>query len=103
MTAPVNKLPFPGFSAPEYTPVPNMLFDELLPQLSGEELRVLLYVIRRSFGRGSPRDTITLSQLCPATGLGPAPVTTALTALADRGLLSICQDEVELNFAPGQG
>jgi hypothetical protein len=41
---------FTGYASPNYTPVPDELFDEQLPDLSGAELKVLLYVIRRTFG-----------------------------------------------------
>ena len=42
--------PFRGFRSPSYTQVPDELFDELLVELSGGELKVLLYIIRRTFG-----------------------------------------------------
>jgi hypothetical protein len=32
---------FAGFSSPNYTPVPDELFDDLLPVLSGAEVKVL--------------------------------------------------------------
>lgn len=55
--------PFPGFRSPNYTPVPDELFDELLVELSGAELKVLLYIIRRTFGFKRESDTISLSQM----------------------------------------
>jgi hypothetical protein len=53
--------PFRGFLSPNYTSVPDELFDELLPELSGSELKVLLYIIRRTFGFKRDADTISLS------------------------------------------
>lgn len=41
---------FFGFKSPNYTTVPDELFDILLPRLSGAELKVLLYIVRRTFG-----------------------------------------------------
>ena len=41
---------FQGFTSPNYTQVPDDLFDVLLPQLVGAELKTLLYIIRRTFG-----------------------------------------------------
>jgi hypothetical protein len=55
--------PFPGFRSPTYTMVPDEVFDELLPELSGAELKVLLYIIRRTFGFKRESDTISLSQM----------------------------------------
>jgi hypothetical protein len=54
---------FRGYSSPNYTPVPDELFDEQLPDLSGAELKVLLYVIRRTFGFKRESDNISLSQM----------------------------------------
>jgi len=54
---------FKGFQSPNYTIVPDELFDELLPTLSGSELKVLLYIIRRTFGFKKDADSISLSQM----------------------------------------
>src|SRR5215212_9813986 len=54
---------FQGYAGPNYTPVPDELFDEQLPDLSGAELKVLLYVIRRTFGFKRESDNISLSQM----------------------------------------
>ena len=54
---------FRGFRSPNYTQVPDELFDELLVDLSGAELKVLLYIIRRTFGFKRDSDNISLSQM----------------------------------------
>src|SRR5258706_15510588 len=54
---------FRGFHGPNYTQVPDELFDELLADLSGAELKVLLYVMRRTFGFKKGSDRISKSQL----------------------------------------
>ena len=56
-----NTATFQGFSAPNYTQVPDELFDDLMTDLSGAELKVLLYIIRRTFGFKKTEDTISLS------------------------------------------
>lgn len=45
---------FQGFHDPRkhYTQVPDYVFDVLLAELSGVQLKVLYYVIRHSFGYG---------------------------------------------------
>jgi len=60
------KLPFnfDGFKSPQYTMVPDEIFDRLLPYLSPSELKVLLYLVRRTFGFKKDSDTISLSQIC---------------------------------------
>jgi phage replication O-like protein O len=58
---------FQGFQFPTTTPVPDEVFDVLMPQLSGAELKVLLYICRRTFGFKKESDSISLSQI--ATGI----------------------------------
>jgi hypothetical protein len=55
--------PFQGFQGPNYTQVPDQLFDELLVELSGAELKVLLYIMRRTFGFKKDSDNISLGQM----------------------------------------
>ena len=54
-----------GWHRPRYTPVPDQLFDEWLApgRLSSVELRVLLYIIRHTFGWQKDVDAISLSQI----------------------------------------
>ncbi len=58
-----DRATFRGYASPNYTPVPDELFDEQLPDLSGAELKVLLYIIRRTFGFKKDSDNISLSQM----------------------------------------
>jgi len=60
------KLPFDfhGFQSPRYTMVPDEIFDILLPYLSPSALKVLLYLVRRTFGFKKDSDSISLSQIC---------------------------------------
>jgi Bacteriophage replication protein O len=57
-------LQFLGFISPRYTQVPDEVFDELMAHLSGAELKVLLYIIRRTFGFKKDSDDISLNQIC---------------------------------------
>src|SRR5947209_13691195 len=54
---------FRGYQSPNYTMVPDQLFDEHLAFLSGAELKVLLYIIRRTFGFKKDADSISISQM----------------------------------------
>src|SRR5215212_5983551 len=90
---------FPGFRSPNYTPVPDELFDELLADLSGAEVKVLLYIIRRTFGFKKDSDSISLNQITNGietregevldrgTGLSKASVATAVKSLEHRGVI----------------
>jgi hypothetical protein len=91
--------PFPGFSNPRYTPVPDELFDDLLPDLSGAELKVLLYIVRRTFGFKRQSDAVSIAQLCRGitthagkvldrgTGLSNSTVSLAVKGLVEKGVL----------------
>lgn len=94
---------FPGFTRPTYTPVPDEVFDVLLPDLGKPELKVLLYVIRRTFGFGKDADAISLRQISEGittrdgrvldrgTGLPRSSVASATKALVERGILEVRQ------------
>ena len=58
-----SQFEYEGFSSPNGTIVPDDVFDKLMPHLSVIELRVLLYVIRRTCGFKKDSDTISLSQV----------------------------------------
>lgn len=91
--------PFHGFEGPNYTQVPDALFDELLAFLQGAELKVLLYIVRRTFGFKRDSDTISLSQmqngittregkvLDHGTGLSKPALLKALRSLQDKQII----------------
>ena len=54
---------FEGFSLPTYTQVPDEFFDVVAPRLTEAELRVLIYIMRRTFGFKKSADTISLNQM----------------------------------------
>ena len=90
---------FPGFRSPNYTMVPDDLFDDLMAGLSGAELKVLLYIIRRTFGFKKHSDDISLNQICQGikarngrlldrgTGLSRSTVKVALQALLAKSVI----------------
>jgi hypothetical protein len=82
-----------------FTPVPNALIDILLPSLSEAELKVTLYIARRTLGFAKQSDAISLSQLQhgiftrdgrqldSGTGLTRKWVVAAIKSLESRGVL----------------
>ncbi|MEX0704709.1 MAG: replication protein [Planctomycetales bacterium] len=90
---------FRGFYNPRTTPVPDNFFDEVLPDLSGAEVKVLLYVFRRTFGFKRDSDNISLSQMVSGitkrdgtvldrgTGLSKSTAAEALRTLVAKGML----------------
>jgi hypothetical protein len=94
-----NTTKFQGFYVPNSTQVPDTLFDELLSELSGAELKVVLYIIRRTFGFKRQSDTISISQLLHGitkkdgevldrgTGLSKPTLLQALKSLSERNII----------------
>jgi len=95
---------FIGFVAPHYTQVPDELFDELLPTLSGAETKVLLYLVRRTFGFKRESDSISLNQMVHGlkardgrpldggVGLSKPTIVKALKSLADKNIIITKRD-----------
>ena len=98
-TASDDSWTFTGFVFPTTTPIPDQVFDELLHLLSGNELKVLLYICRRTFGFKKESDTISLSQMVNGittrdgrtldrgTGLSKATVARCLNTLEERNII----------------
>ncbi|ACZ43719.1 hypothetical protein Tter_2836 [Thermobaculum terrenum ATCC BAA-798] len=90
---------FEGITAPTYTQTPDAVFDWIMPYLTGAELKVLLYIIRRTFGFKKEADAISIEQLCNGivtrdgrrldlgTGLKRATVLEALRSLREKNLI----------------
>src|SRR5215213_3181849 len=90
---------FTGFDSPNTMQVPDAFFDVVAPQLSEAELRVALYIIRRTFGFKKDSDTISLRQMVEGittkdgrvldrgTGLKKSAVANALNGLERKGVI----------------
>lgn len=92
-------LVFDGFETPRYTQVPDQVFDLLLPYLSEAELKVLLYIIRRTFGFKKDADAISRAQMVDGitradgtrldwgAGCSESSVKRGIAGLVDKGLI----------------
>ena len=89
---------FQGFRSPRYTQVPDELFDELMPHLSGAELKVLLYIIRRTFGFKKESDNISLQQLLHGITTAEGTVLDRGTGLSKKTLLETLKSLIEKNL-----
>jgi Bacteriophage replication protein O len=99
-----NRVPFEGFSSPNYTQVPDEVFDVLAPDLSEAELRVLLYIIRRTFGFKKSADDISLKQLVDGirskdgtpldrgAGVAKSTAVRAVKGLIERGVITAARN-----------
>jgi phage replication O-like protein O len=73
--------------APTFTQTPNDLFDHWLPLLKESELKVLLVIMRKTFGWNKVRDRISNSQLVKLTGQSSQSVKDAIKSLQSKGLI----------------
>ena len=73
--------------APTYTQTPNELFDRWLPLLKEVELKVLLVIMRKTFGWHKTKDWISISQLEKLTGCSATHVISAVRTLIEKGLV----------------
>lgn len=73
--------------APNFTQTPNVLFDDWLPKLSFVELKVLMVIMRKTFGWHKVRDQISLSQLENLTGARREAIIKATKSLEKNGLI----------------
>src|SRR5215212_7158845 len=92
--------PFRGYISPKYTQIPDVLFDEQLPDLSGAELKVLLYIMRRTFGFKKDADNISINQIATGiatrdgtvldrgTGLSKSSIQVAIKALVEKQIIT---------------
>jgi phage replication O-like protein O len=74
-------------TAPNYTQTPNDLFDHWLPLLKESELKVLLVIMRKTFGWHKVRDRISIRQLATLTGLAQETVIIATKSLQKKGVI----------------
>lgn len=80
----------------QHTQIPNTLFDTYLPQLKESELKILLVVMRQTYGwidtktgNRKTRDRISRTQFMQKTGLSCKIVSKAIKSLAGKELLII--------------
>jgi phage replication O-like protein O len=109
--ATASQATFPGFQFPNTTQIPNEVFDTLMSRLSGGELKVLLYICRRTFGFRKDSDSISLTQIAhgittkagrvldQGTGLSKRHVINALKTLEKRNIIKVSRtmDEAGLH------
>jgi hypothetical protein len=99
LSSPPDWTAFPGLYPPLYTQTPDVFFDWVAPFLPEIELRVLLYLIRRTLGFKKQGDQITIDQIAGGivtrdgtrldwgAQLGERSVQRALSGLEAKGLI----------------
>ena len=81
-----------GYEGPNYTQTPNLFLDEHLPEMGCAETKVVLAVIRKTFGWHKDKDRLSISQLMEMTGLSNRAVIDGTRAAMERGVIDREQD-----------
>ena len=81
-----------GFQSPNYTQTPNDLFDELLPSLGLAELKVVLCVVRHTFGYHTDEVKLSIREIARFTGLTAKSVMDGAEQAEAHGLIERYQD-----------
>lgn len=93
-----------------FDPVPSLLIEEWLPHLNLPELRVLLYICRRTWGFRKQWDAISIEQFCngvrnrdgkqvdSGTGFKRSHVKNTLAGLESRGLIAVQHRKTRANL-----
>ena len=72
---------------PSYFQCPNDLVDQWMPLLKGNELRILLIVIRKTFGWHKEKDYISISLFQELSGMSQQGTSSAVNSLVEKGIL----------------
>ncbi len=73
--------------SPNYTQSPNVLFDEIFKTLKEGELRIVLVLIRQTFGWHKEWDRICIGMLANKSGMERKSVQRSLKSLIDKGVV----------------
>jgi phage replication O-like protein O len=76
-----------GFESPNFTQTPNDLFDTLMREMDLAELKVVLAVIRYTFGWHREEFQMSVRKMAELTGMSAASVQTGAKAAEERGLI----------------
>jgi phage replication O-like protein O len=75
------------FQKPNYSQIPNEFFDKMIPILKEGEMRVLLIIMRQTFGWKKEWDRISISQLMKKTGMERMAVLRSVNSLIENNIV----------------
>lgn len=82
-----------------FTRVPNIFFDDWLPALSGNEIKVLMAIWRKTIGWRKDIDNISSRQLTRLCGLSRSSTTHAVKSLVSKGLIEKFRNGSNANWS----
>jgi hypothetical protein len=87
-----------AIESPNFTQIPNIVFDYWLPRLKPASSLVLLIICRKIFGWHRSDDQISKSQLCKTSGLSKNTIQTAIEELEFHSLIRKHQNRGEYGY-----
>lgn len=84
---------------PNFTQIPNVIFDEMMSDLGNAEFRVLMAICRKTFGWGKAKDRVSLTQIGEMTGLSRQSVIDGISGLVGRGLVEKSTSKLGNSYA----
>ena len=97
---PLLPIPEGKIYQPNFTQIPNVIFDHWMALLHPSSFKVLLCLCRKTFGWHKTSDTISKNQIIKVTGLTKNSVQTALEELESHGLVIKQQHSNEYGCQP---
>jgi len=91
----LKDLSFQGFEIVSYTQTPDIIYDVLLKVLNGAELKMLMCIVRKTFGFRKYSDNISLSQISDMTGLSRVAVFKACNLLEEIGIINVKRQQTK--------
>jgi phage replication O-like protein O len=73
---------------PAYTQVPNIIFDDIMKELTGAQTKILMCICRKTFGWQKEKDKISISQISEMTGLKKTCIIDSIKVLGKLDLVS---------------
>ena len=72
-----------------FTPLPNIVIDDVMPTITGNEFKVYLAIWRSSWGWNSETCTLSYDQLATAAGVSVRTAIRSIEELEGRGLVTV--------------
>lgn len=82
-----------------YTQVPNVFFDEILEGLNLAETKVLLAIMRKTFGWQKQIDRISYSQIVKMTGLSKVSISSGIKSLEKKDIIFVIRNGQECLYS----
>ena len=82
-----------------YTQVPNVFFDDILEGLNLAETKVLLAIMRKTFGWQKQIDRISYSQIVKMTGLSKVSISSGIKSLEKKDIIFVIRNGQECLYS----